>query len=236
MAEIRQTNIDVENERKLREWPSINLYQKRKEQSINKYTPILDSIVRKNSFLSSSLSPEKIKQTTRLLSYFVFGSEMAYSRFGESKVEMNIKFVDSSVLGSSFIGIENGRPDGKTWFIFNAPLIAECANKYDLFDRLQGFITGGMHNPNLSDAFEIGGVEETAHHLFEKIKKRRGKPTVWAENEMVALYTSDPEYRALLWKVDYVKRYKPERPDYESELNLLINQVRQARTNIFINE
>lgn len=230
MQEPGLINFEMETGGKLREWPSRNDYIVLKEKSLEKHTPIFKAMIKDDeNFINSD--DKELNDASELLSNFVFGIEMAYRRFGWDIREMPIELVPGG-LKSDFCVLERSTVGGlRREYAIDTYKLKKNLWQYGKSDRRRG--GGGMRNVTMEDLFEIGGVEEAAHYIFRQEKryrknKEKGPITLSRSlNDLdVSLHNSDIERRALLWKIQYTERYKPEYTQVLKELEEKVTQVR----------
>lgn len=212
-------NSSVETPRKLNDWLSKEEHDKWRGQfvatarkdhlgSINSLEVFNDLTAREKDLASTLLARFSFGVTNVLRHYgykdYVVNIPLQFTKNDEIRGVAAALFIDET--GKKKVGIFM-RPDWLSELVRFAEK-GEFAEKlfYDSFTR--------RHDPYPipGDFFEIVGVEETAHYLF-----LQEKGEVHNNNHFQAesYWSSDAEYRALMWKLSYTKRYFP---DYYEKL------------------
>lgn len=167
--------------------------------------------------LLSDCSTEEIELISELLSRFLFGVQMAYFRFGFKFPNLNFAFVTNE--DTDYHGIA-----------FNPEFNGFYIKVNFLKDIIQSFRSGGgcfiqgagmSEKITVEDFLEIVGVEEASHLMFYNEKRYMGKEEIPQEDKILQYFSSEMEFKALVWKLAYVKRYFPQyygllKPTYEA--------------------
>jgi hypothetical protein len=224
--EVGQINIEVQENGRTAEWPTLDEYRKLKDKAINRYRPLIQDIVRSRYYLSD-LNQKEFNDAIELLSTFVFGVEMVYKRFGWKKGIMPIGFNLGGNLSSAPFGIAAYHDTSYKHYYFSVGTLEKIVTTVGKNGRLNNGEAGGIKNPTALDLFELGGVEEAAHFVFLSVKKEvPAHSFMAAPDELMEYHTQDVERRALVWKIQYAERYKPE---YVANLRKLEDSVSQVR-------
>ncbi|MCX6705166.1 MAG: hypothetical protein NT162_02405 [Candidatus Woesebacteria bacterium] len=226
MSEIGQINIEVQENGQPAEWPPLDEYRESKDKAIDRYKPFIQDIVRSRYYLSD-LNQKEFDDAIALLSTFVFGVEMIYKRFGWKKGVVPIGFNLGGNLSSEPFGIEAYHDSPNRYYYFNVGTLEKIVTTVGKNGRLNNGEAGGIKHPTALALFELGGVEEAAHFVFLSVKKEvPAHSFMTASDELTEYHTQDIERRALVWKIQYAKRYKPE---YVANLRKLEDGVSQVR-------
>lgn len=224
MESIEQFSINLENKGEPRKWPDKETYLRLKTHAILEHKPIVKYMIsHDHSF--PHLNKKQLDTTSELLADFIFGAEMVFRRFGLVKQDLPLEFRQDGSLMEPYLSVTY---DGtKPWYVFHAVGIAQLVKKYGRGCYIN-HNAGGMQNPKVSDIFELGGVEETAHYIFRGKKGYAGSFGVdsQASDVITVFHTSDIERRALLWKLQYVEKYMPE---YAGDFKNLESHVFELR-------
>lgn len=90
-------------------------------------------------------------------------------------------------------------------------------------------IGGGIEEKvPVEEFFEIAGVEEAAHLMFFQEKGCLGDGIIASAPEDLDYYTSDMEWRALIWKLWYVKKYFPQYYNSLRETYKNVSKIRRT--------
>lgn len=227
MSEVGEINIEIQENGRTAEWPSLDEYRELKDKAIDRYKPLIQDIVRGRHYLSD-LNQKQFDDAIELLSTFVFGVEMVYKRFGWKNGVVPIGFNLGGDLNSEPFGIETYHDSSNKHYYFNVGTLEKIVTTVGKNGRLNNGEAGGIKHPTALALFELSGVEEAAHFVFLSVKK--GVPEhvfMAASDELTEYHTQDIERRALVWKIQYAKRYKPE---YVANLRKLEDGVSQVRT------
>ncbi|HKC04529.1 MAG TPA: hypothetical protein VKC54_01535 [Patescibacteria group bacterium] len=218
--------IGADPEKTKTEWLSVEEYKRTKDAVIKKNAPVFENLIRNNPSKFSGFSDSQIKETSELMSLFVHGVTMVYKKFGEKYKNIDIELSDET--GSLFTVRWEPGPNPDPTYLINPKAISYWKDlKKD--NVVWGIDSGGVRSPKFKDIFELGGVEEAAHALFANEKKKLGKPAILSELPIMEyILSSDAEYRALLWKLSYVRKYKQE---YVSDLEKMVEKVQKVREN-----
>lgn len=223
--ESAEANLNLEVGGKLKEWPSLFEYHRLRQESILEHKPILKNLVKKSPIFAG-LGEEKQDDVADLLSRFVFGVEMVYRRAGLSNQDMPIKFEISDAEAP--FGVESDLLFKEYKYIFRPRPIKSLLFEYGKNTKMKNRTVGGVKQPTLENIFEIGAVEEAAHVLFLKTKKKLDNSYIWnVQADVVTQYHApDVERRALIWKIQYAERYMPQYVNALKELQGKVTKIR----------
>ena len=220
---IQHKKENTEKKSRLRPWPSKEKYLHLKNETIKEWKPVFRQLIEETPDLFTDLNENQAEDLSELMSLFVHGVKMTFRRTrwadGEASMFISADGLDNDIPMGIILDVDN--PE----FAINPFELCKLIKRLGKTDRING-VAGGMEKPTLEDMFEIGGVEEGDHLIFLKTRKSVGKSALPDRGFGYEYHTSDIEYTALLRKLSYAKKFKPE---YVDDLDTIRFQAKMAR-------
>jgi len=184
-------------------WPSTEVYNLEKSQFLQLCVPTLEQIV-KPTLLFSDLNTQYEQELAVLtLSRFMFGASMVDKRMGFSPFA-GLKKTDNEIVCPTFAYNINGD------YFFNRTWLINVIKEPHLADASSIVKHLGL-DMDLGDYSEIKGIEEGAHKIFFTMRPRyyefHAYKTLSEFKNIVEYDAQDHEAHALLWQLQYVRRY-----------------------------
>ena len=207
-------------ERRPASWLTQQEYLETRKTVVNKQRAVISSFLEERSDLFGDLTEEQRSLGAELVAIFIFGLYATYKRFGFKYENYKITFDTGNEVEYDLLA-----------YWLNGDSFGIKIDKFK--DLLHGMTDPNLINVSMSggglrenipvrDYWEIAGVEEAAHLIFFK-EKSRGRKALETGSEL-DYYTSEPERRALVWKLAYTKRYFPQ---YADQLRKTLQEVNE---------
>lgn len=153
------------------------------------------------------LSPSRQEEITSLLSQTELGMLLLHKRMGHhySQRDLVIERDEYPSAGPVCYVPEGTFPQISDQFLISLVGINEILKNPKVLEEIK--MHWEVSNITKDDLFFLIGVEEAAHRMFFN---KKNKQDVLSPSESPTYHSSDQEYRALLWKLEFVKLYFPQ--------------------------
>jgi hypothetical protein len=218
-------------ERKTNNWPSIEEVNKERNSFCKKQEKHFVEIFEQNKLLCE-FSGQEIELVSKILSCFMFGVNMAYFRFGFKFPNFNFAFdtrEETDYHGIAFNSEFNG-------FFIKVKFLKDILQDFRPDKKCSIKGAGITEKIPIQDFFEIVGIEEASHLMFYNEKGYLGSDEIPQEDKVLQYFTNGLEFKALLWKLAYTKRYYPQyyqflKPTYEKVVEIF-STARKKQTGL----
>ena len=211
-------------------WPDVLQYNKIKDQWLRTQIDWSASGLRGAPFDMYSSAENRLFGTraTDLLNHFNFGTHMVHLLFHREYVMPNL---EGAILPSGYkMGLWAPQTGQDVKFLVDWNVL-ENIIKNPAYEQPQSLIGRGPPIIKTPDFFEIAGVEEGAHYIFEKEKGELHSMEALAPNKthLIEYNAQNHETRGLLWRTLYTKHYFPEYYVYYKQLYDEVIQFRATQ-------